>query len=98
MTRRMVNEGADVYRVVVVWRKVARNPDYEQGNGQPYWILLDETGKYEYGPYNQIGSAKAILTKEKFDRLDRDKLAWGVVDGWIEKATTTWERVDLGGR
>ena len=95
--RRMVTEGSDVYRVVVVHRKQVRNPAYVQGAGQPYWLLLDETWNAEYGPYNEIGSAKAVLTRETVDHQNGGILRWGIVGGWVEKASTTWEKVDLGG-
>lgn len=96
--RRMVTDGQDAYRVVVVTRKKIVNPDYEQGNGKPYLVLADETEQFEYGPYNKIGSAKAVLTGETIDPYEEGRpLKWGVVDGWVEKASTVWERVDLGG-
>ena len=95
--RRMVSNGQDVYRVVIVRRVQEKNPEYVQGTGMPYWILLDETYETEYGPYNTIGAAKGILTRETVDTWNDGVLKWGVVGGRIEKANTTWEKVDLGG-
>jgi len=93
----MVGEGQDVYRVVVVRYRTKQNPEYVQGEGKPYYLLLDETYETEYGPYNSLGTAKGILTRETVDTWNDGQLRWGVVGGRVEKASTTWERVDLGG-
>jgi hypothetical protein len=95
--RRMVHDGAKVFRVVVVQQKRIKNPDYVQGGQVRYWLLLDETEQTEYGPYNSIGPAKAVLTRETIDTWNDGGLKWGVVGGWIEKAAMNWEKVDLGG-
>lgn len=91
--RRMVSDGADVYRVVVVHRKQKRNPDYVPGLGRSVYLLLDETVEVQYGPYNTLGTAKGVLTKETVDRDGNPR--WGIVGGRVEKATTTWTEVDL---
>ena len=95
--RRMVGTGQDVFRVVVVRRVQKKNPDYVQGEDAPCWIWLDETYETEYGPYNSLGTAKGILTRETVDTWNDGTLKWGVVSGRVEKATTTWEKVDLSG-
>lgn len=95
--RRMVGNNQDVYRVVVVARERKVNPEYVQGEGKPYWLLLDKTNEFEYGPYNSLGAAKGVLTRETVDTWNDGQLKWGVVGGRIEKANTTWEKVDLGG-
>lgn len=95
--RRMVGDGIDVYRVVVVQKKRAKNPDYVQGEGGQYWVLTDEEYSTEYGPYNSLGAAKGVLTRETVDTWNDGSLKWGVVGGRIEKADTVWRKVDLGG-
>lgn len=95
--RDMVRNGREVYRVVVRKQKRERNPDYVQGKGLPYWILVDGEEVEQHGPYNHLGAAKGVLTRETVDTWKEDgSLKWGVLGGWIEKATTTWEKVDLG--
>lgn len=89
--RRMVSDDQDVYRVVVVRKRQISNPEYRQGSGKRPYIYTDETYETSYGPYNTIGTAKGIQTRETrniFGDTER-----GVVDSWIEKATTTWEKV-----
>lgn len=83
-----------MFRVVVVKHERVRNPDYVSGTGTPYWILTHEQYTTQFGPYGTLGTAKSILTKETWDTLD-NRLRFGVVEGWIEEATTTWKKVDL---
>ena len=93
--RRMVGDGQDVYRVVVVRKKKIVNPKYRQGySDQSYYLLLDETYETQYGPYNELGTAKRILTRESYDRSE-NRFQWDAVGGRIEKATTTWTKVEL---
>lgn len=93
--RRLVTDGDDVYRVVVVRRKKVQHPDYVQGGRVPYWKLLDEMYNTEYGPYNKLGTAKGVLTREAVDTAGDGSLRWDVVAAWVEKANTTWEKVEL---
>ena len=89
--RTMVSDDQDVYRVVVVQKRQYENPG---AGGQPYWARSEtETDTFVYGPYNQIGSARAVHTRETRDRLDRNKARHYVVDSWIEIAETTWKKV-----
>lgn len=93
--RRMVGDNQDVFRVIVVTRKWKVNPEYVQGGTERYYVLLDETVETAYGPYNSIGTAKGILTRETIDHFNGGSLRWGVVGGRIEKAETTWTKVEL---
>lgn len=90
--RGMVGDEQDVFRVVVVRGKCELNPEYRQrGEGSPC-IYTDETYETSYGPYNTIGAARSIQTRET--RCGpKGPFRQGVVDTWIEKATTTWEKV-----
>lgn len=93
--RRMVPDGREVYRAVIVTYKKIVNPAYIQGGGEPYWFMTRETSKSEYGPYT-LSAAKAVVTRETVDQYSGTRRP-DVEDAWIEKANVTWERVDLGG-
>jgi hypothetical protein len=93
--RRLVTDGDEVYRVVVVRRKKIVHPEYVQGGPAPYWKLLDETYNAEYGPYNRLPTAKGVLTREAIDTDGDGSFRWGVVAAWIEKASTVWQKVEL---
>lgn len=95
--RRAVSDGQPIYRVVVASYKRKPNPDYVQGSVRQYWVLTDEITETAYGPYNNLGTAKGILTRETIDTWKDGQLKWGVVGGRVEKANTVWEEVDLGG-
>lgn len=46
-----------------------------------------------YGPYSKLGTAKGILAKELASaRRFRDNP--DSVEGWIERSSVTWERVE----
>ena len=46
-----------------------------------------------YGPYATLGAAKGMLTRElRYER--RFVELGGVVEGWIEKSSAAWERVE----
>lgn len=92
--RTMVADDKDLFRVVIVKRRQEQNPDYKQGNGQRFYRYTDETYEAHYGPYNQIGPAKSIRTKEMWDSYNSAPHE-GVVDGWIEKGETKWTKVEL---
>lgn len=100
MTRSMVRDDQDQFRVVVRYRKKEINPEFVQGNGQRYYILTDEEYETSFGPYSNIGAAHGVETKEAFEpgwmngHNPRAKRKWDVVDSWVEKALPIkWERV-----
>lgn len=69
------------------------NPDYVQGNREtPYWLYLDETFEEQYGPYNTVGTCKAILTRESLDYNKQPRPEF--VCGRVEKADITWRVVN----
>ncbi|MFG2292018.1 hypothetical protein [Streptomyces sp. NPDC048603] len=92
MSRRMVGDDQDVFRVVVVERKRVRNPDWTPGTGTKMYVLTEETYQASYGPYNTIGAARGQLTRETWDSYE-GRLYDHVVSGRVQKATTTWEDV-----
>lgn len=104
MTRMMIADSQEVFRVVVRRKRSIVNPDYRQGNRQPYRILLDEEYNTEYGPYPKLGTARGVETQEAYEgRYDdsadrynsRAVRRWGVVDSWIEKAEEiVWKKVE----
>lgn len=94
MARRMVGDGQDVYRVVVIQRASRINPDWQRGvigPGNPRILHDGEEGRHIYGPYNSIGAARGQLTSNTLGYGGEPRP--GVVRGWIEKATTTWRVV-----
>lgn len=93
--RRMVTDGSQMFRVVVEQYERKKNPKYVQGGQEPYWLLTDKISEVQYGPYNSLGTAKGVLTRETINTWDDGKLKWGVAGGRIEKATTVWEKVEL---
>lgn len=101
MTRRIIGDGQDVFRVVVRRKKQAANPAYERGNGEPFRVLLDEEYSTEYGPYQKIGTARGVQAYEAYkphyqasSGKHRSELKWGVVDTWIEQVEEIkWKKV-----
>ncbi len=92
----MVSDGDEVYRVVVVRKKQELNPDYNRETALtvPYFLYSEtETVKSEYGPYNTVGIARSIRTREVTDY--RGDPRHDVADAWIEQAETVWKRTDL---
>lgn len=94
MGRNMVGDQQDVYRVVVVRRRQSHNPEYVQGGPAHYW-LYDDNDRYEefHGPYNALATAKAQLTRLLLDYF-KNPLP-NAVGGRVEKAETTWNKVEL---
>ncbi|MFJ6720526.1 hypothetical protein [Streptomyces sp. NPDC091259] len=92
MSRRMVGDDQDVFRVVIVKRRQVRNPNWEPGDGSRMYSYTDETYETSYGPYNTIGAARGQLTRETWDSYNSEMYA-SVVSGRVQKATTTWEDV-----
>lgn len=95
MARRMVGDGQEIYRVVITRRHSRDNPDWVRGRITPdNPRVLWDGGEYDthYGPYNSIGAARGQLTVGITDAYGGYRN--GIVAGWIEKATVTWERVD----
>lgn len=95
--RRMVPDGVEVYRAVIVKYKKIRNPAYVQGGTEPYYLMTTDTHKAEYGPYT-LSAAKAVVTRETVDhRSAAGTRHADIHDAWIERANVTWEKVDLSG-
>ncbi len=76
--RTMAAEGKEMYRVVIIWKRP--------------WLYNGEEHESAYGPYNAIGTARGVLTRETVDACGAPR-PW-VVGGRVEKATTTWAKVD----
>lgn len=92
--RTMAAEGREMYRVVIVRRQSRLNPEWvprEVNAGKPYWLYDGPEFESAYGPYNAIGTARGVLTRETLDVYGEPRL--GVAGGRIEKATTTWTAV-----
>lgn len=100
MTRRMISDDQEVYRVVVRRRKSVCNPDWIPGELDLY-TLTDEEYDTSYGPYSKVGTAKGVQAHEAYKSAHaaksgkaRTDYQWDVVDTWIEKAVEiAWERV-----
>ncbi|MFF6928323.1 hypothetical protein [Streptomyces californicus] len=93
MARRYVSDDQQMFRVMVVRRQRRDNPDWERGNiDSPRFFWDGPKYSTAYGPYNSIGTARGQLTFHTTDVYGETPK--GVVGGWIEKATTTWERVE----
>lgn len=85
------------YRAVIVKKKQVKNPEYVQGGTEPYYLYLDETFEEHCGPYLNIGTAKAVITRES----GAARPGWlgpnpQFVSGHVEVAETVWKKVDLG--
>jgi hypothetical protein len=94
MSRRMVGDDQEVYRVIVVRRRQRENPDWERGNVKsPYFLYDGEEYETSYGPYNSIGSARGQLTRQTVALIGRRGGRPGVVSGRIEKGETVWRVV-----
>lgn len=101
MTRSMVADGRDTFRVVVRRKKKITNPEYAQGNGESLYVLTDEEYDSSYGPYPKIGTARGVESHEAYKlsyRAEsgepRSERQWDVVDSWIEKIVKIeWERI-----
>lgn len=97
MARRQMNDGADVFRVVVQRCDTKPNPDYVWGdNDQPERLNAEwATWTEHYGPYNTLGAARGQLTHHTYDYYEgrNGRLPAGVLGGHIEQATVSWSRV-----
>lgn len=92
MPRRLVDEDAELYRAVVVTRRMERNPDWVPGKGLDWWVPTDGTTTNYYGPYSKLGTARGVRTQETTDYMGETLPS--VVSSHIEKATVTWSVVD----
>jgi hypothetical protein len=77
MARVIYNDVDEVYRAVVA-RLVLTGAN------------AGDIRTIKYGPYSTVAAAKTQLTRER-----RIGVSWGIsfLDYYIEKSTTTWERV-----
>lgn len=97
MPRKMVDEGAEVYRVVVCRKKtLGQNPAYHwktcRETGElPYIYSETETEVEYYGPYNKEGAARQQVTYRSQDSYGNPFHA--VVSAHYEKANIVWEVV-----
>jgi hypothetical protein len=94
MPRQMVDEGAEVYRVVVRRKKIlGPNPAYDwrhRENGElPDVYSETETVVSYYGPYNSEGVAKGQVKFRSQDSYGNP--FFSVVSAHYEKANIVWE-------
>ena len=100
VTRRMVSDGEEMFRVVVRRKGFTSNPA-RSVPGEPYWLFTGEEYDDHYGPYPRIGTAKSVQAHEAYKPAytaesgkARTDYQWDVVDTWIEKVVEiVWERV-----
>ena len=92
MARQFVDEGAEVFRIVVTTKKQYRNEAYNwhtaHETGEKPYYYSDELVTKFYGPYHK-SAAKTQLTRHTHD-------GWGnvhedFVGAHIEKANIVWE-------
>jgi hypothetical protein len=103
MARQFVDEGSDVYRVCVTYKKVTgENPAYDwrttRQTGEPQYLYSEtETETKYYGPYKSEGVAKGQLSFRMQYRPSSDpeeiRIYPGVISGHVEKANIMWEVV-----
>lgn len=98
MTRRMMSPGQKQFRVAVKRHERALNPDRREP-GQPWFLYLETAVTDYWGPYNTIGAARSIQTKEAYMpgwvSNRRAELRDGVIETWIEQVVKVeWGRVD----
>lgn len=92
VARRSVDKDAPMFRVIVRRKTARMNPDWVRGEFvQPYWVYDGPEYNDYYGPYSSVGTARGVLTQKTLNSLHEPQP--GVVNGWIERATVTWERV-----
>lgn len=97
---RTMDESDELYRAVVLRKRMVRNPAYDytlgynqrdaQGTQIPAQIPSEtETFRTIYGPYTTKGPATQAKNKNSYD-------GWGgpVVGGHVERAVVTWEVVE----
>lgn len=84
MARYML-ESSEVFRTVVQ----IDNVEDRDGNQRNYTNI--------YGPYTTAGAARRILSRERGLHGEREEFYpnhnWGTFEGWIEKASISWEKV-----
>jgi hypothetical protein len=100
MARTYVDEGAEMWRVVVCFKKdLGPNPNYdwrdrdENGNNPNMPRIYSDTESVlnYYGPYKTEGTAKAQL---KMRMQDSNGELWpAVLGGEYQKAHVVWEKV-----
>lgn len=82
---RFMFEWSEIYRVVVRVNG-ARHPD---GSLSSHTNFM--------GPYTTAGAARRILSRERARHEDREETwpdhGWGTFEGWIERASISWEKV-----
>lgn len=95
MPRKLVDDGADIFRVVVRRKKsIGQNPAYDwrtcQETGEaPYIYSETETEVEYYGPYNTEGAARGQVKYRSQDGYGNPYEA--VVSAHYEKANIVWE-------
>lgn len=95
MARQLIDDGAEVHRVVVTEKKRVGNPDYDgtaryDPVNNPHMIRSEtETVTVFYGPYLSKGAAKVRRTQVTRDGYGNP---WDyIVGSHIEKAHIVWE-------
>ncbi|MCX5201513.1 hypothetical protein OG897_08620 [Streptomyces sp. NBC_00237] len=100
MARRMVNDDAEIYRVLILRKKWERNPDYdwrseELRKNPPYLYSETERVSEFWGPYNSLSAAKGQRTSYMLNGVG--ELREGVISASIQKAQIVWEEAEEGG-
>jgi hypothetical protein len=94
MARQSVSDGLPMFRVIITRLPQVKNPNWQRGvldPDNPMYLYDGEPFETAYGPYNSLGTARAQVTHHTLDGFGEARR--GVVDGRVQKATTTWEDV-----
>lgn len=96
MARKFVDDGVDLFRVVVTQYVLVSNPNYDPKLGysrdNPQLIFSDtKTETVFYGPYLSKGAAKVLRTQVTRDGYGESRKE--VVGSHIEKADVVWNRI-----
>lgn len=96
MARKFVDDGVDLFRVVVTSFCLVSNPDYDPKRGysvdNPQLIFSDtKTETVFYGPYLSKGAARVLRTQVIRDGYGNPRKE--IVGSHIEKADVVWNRI-----
>jgi hypothetical protein len=97
MARQLIDDGAQIHRVIVTEKKLVRNPDYDPSKrydpvDNPQMIRSEtETETKFYGPYLSQGAAKVRRTQVTRDGYGEP--CDYVIGSHIEKGHIVWEQL-----
>lgn len=97
MARQLIDDGAELYRVVVTEKKLVANPDWEPKErydpvNNPQTVRSETlTETRFYGPYLSKGAAKVRRTQVIRDGYGNPHTY--IVGSHIEKAHVVWEKL-----